>query len=183
LRSQAKRMSDQARGQVRLETRHRSPPQGGSFVSEVDHVAEKTYRAIGRFIFEFSQAEYTIRHYLAEEIELAEEHFVAVVESYNVALLCKVAQEVFGKSRADANGAEIKDLINKFLKLNDNRNRVAHGLWVPFKDGGTVHHVPHSLKSRTTAANQAAACEKLADEACNLRAELERAFWWCPPWR
>jgi hypothetical protein len=60
--------------------------------------AEKTYRAIGRFIFEFSQAEYTIRHYLAEEIGLAEEHFVAVVESYDVSVLCTVAKEVFGKS-------------------------------------------------------------------------------------
>jgi hypothetical protein len=153
-------------------------------MSEDYHAAaEKTYRAIGRFIFEFSQAEYTIRHYLAEEIGLAEEHFVAVVESYPVALLCTVAKEVFGKSRADANGAEIKDLIGEFLDLNDNRNRVAHGLWVAFKDGGTVHHVPRSLKSRTTAANQAAACEKFADEACKLRAEMERAFHWLPPWR
>jgi hypothetical protein len=153
-------------------------------MSEDYHAAaEKTYRAIGRFIFEFSQAEYTIRHYLAEEIGLAEEHFVAVVESYPVALLCTVAKEVFGKSRADANGAEIKDLIGEFLDLNDNRNRVAHGLWVAFKDGGTVHHVPRSLKSRTMAANQAAACEKFADEACKLRAEMERAFHWLPPWR
>jgi len=152
-------------------------------MSEVDHVAaEKTYRAIGRFIFEFSQAEYTIRHYLAQEIELAEEHFVAVIESYDVALLCTVANEVFGKSRANTNAAAIKELINNFRELNNNRNRVAHGLWVPFKDGGIVHHVPRNLKSRSTAANQAAALEKLADEACNLRAELERAFSYTPPW-
>src|SRR5208337_48387 len=152
-------------------------------MSEVDHVAaEKTYRAIGRFIFEFSQAEYTIRHYLAQEIELAEEHFVAVIESYDVALLCTVANEVFGKSRANTNAAAIKELINNFRELNNNRNRVAHGLWVPFKDGGIVHHVARNLKSRSTAANQAAALEKLADEACNLRAELERAFSYTPPW-
>jgi len=55
------------------------------------------------------------------------------------------------------------------------RNRVAHGLWVPSKDGGTVHHVPRNLKSRMDA-NQAVALEKLADEACKLRAELEREF-------
>jgi hypothetical protein len=45
---------------------------------------EKTYPAIGRFIFEFSQVEYAIRHYLAEEIRLDEEHFSAVVESKDV---------------------------------------------------------------------------------------------------
>jgi hypothetical protein len=139
--------------------------------------AEKTYRAIGRFIFEFSQAEYTIRHYLAEEIGLAEEHFAAVVESYDVALLCTVAKEVFGKSRANTNAAAIIELINNFLELTENRNRVARGLWVPFKHGGTVHHVrrTNNLKSRM-AVNQAAALEKLADEACSLRAQLERAF-------
>ena len=151
-------------------------------MSKADHVAaEKTYRAIGRFIFQFSQAEYTIRHYLAEEISLAEEHFVAVVESYDVALLCTVAKEVFGKSRANTNAAAIMELINNFRSLTDNRNRVAHGLWVPFKDGGTVHHVPRTnLKSRM-AANQAAALEKFADEACSLCAELERAFLYTPP--
>ena len=57
--------------------------------------AEKTYRAIGRFMFEFSQVEYTIRHYLAEEIGLNEEHFAAVVESYDVGVLCTVTIEVF----------------------------------------------------------------------------------------
>jgi hypothetical protein len=91
--------------------------------------AEKTYRAVGRFIFEFSQAEYTIRHYLAQEIGLDEEHFSALVESYDVALLCTVAKEVFNKSRANTNAAGIKDLINNFRALNDNRNRVVHGLW------------------------------------------------------
>lgn len=146
-------------------------------MSDADQeAAEMTYRAIGRFIFEFSQGEYAIRHYLAQEIGLDEEHFSAVVESYDVGLLCTVAKAVFDKTRAHKNATEIKELINNFRALNDNRNRVAHGLWVPFKDGGTVHHVSRgSLKSHM-AANQAVALEKLADEACSLRAELERAF-------
>jgi hypothetical protein len=104
-------------------------------------------------------------------------HFTAVVESYDVALLCTVAKEVFGKTRTNTNAATIKDLINRFLELNTNRNRVAHGLRVPFKDGGTVHHVPRNLKPRM-AANQAAALEKLADETCRFRVELEDAFMW-----
>ncbi|MGH7784314.1 MAG: hypothetical protein ACREO5_10800, partial [Candidatus Binatia bacterium] len=128
--------------------------------------AEKTYRAIGRFMYEFSQAEYTIRHYLPEEIGLDEEHFAAVVESYDVGLLCTVAIEVFKKSRAEKNAPQIKELINKFRDLNNNRNRVAHGLWVPFIDGGTVHYVPRGNLRSSRSANQAEALEKLADEAC-----------------
>jgi hypothetical protein len=60
--------------------------------------AERTYKAIGRFIYEFSQVEYTIRYYLAERIGLHEEYFSAVIESYDVALLIAVAKQVFKKS-------------------------------------------------------------------------------------
>jgi hypothetical protein len=46
---------------------------------------------------------------------------------------------------------------------------------VPFKDGGTAHHTSPKLK-RTVHDNQAEALEKLADEACNLRWEIDQAF-------
>ena len=138
--------------------------------------AEKTYRAIGRFIFEFSQVEYTIRYYLAQEIGLHDDHFSAVVQSYDVALLCRVSREVFAKSCANSNAAAINDLIGKFLALNDERNCLAHGLWVPFKDGGTVHYVSRSKLKPNMAANRAAALEKLADAACALRSKLENEF-------
>lgn len=146
-------------------------------MSKVDQTAsEKTYRAIGRFVFEFSQLEYAIRHYLAQEIRLDEGHFSAVVESYDVAVLCNVAIEVFKKSREEKLAAQIRDLINRFRDLNQIRNRVAHGLWVPFRDGGTVHHVQRSSLQSKASANQAESLEKLADEASKLRAELEHAF-------
>ena len=68
-------------------------------MTEAHQIAsEKTYRAIGRFIFEFSQAEYTIREYLAQEVRLKDEYFSAVVESYDVAMLCTVATAVSGLS-------------------------------------------------------------------------------------
>ena len=82
-----------------------------------------------------------------------------------------------------SNGAPVRagvGLINDFRDLFQHRNRVAHGLWMPFKDGGTVHHVPSNLKPRMDA-NQAAALEKLADEACSFRDEMERAFSYVPP--
>ena len=139
--------------------------------------SEKTYRAIGRFVFEFSQVEYTIRVYLAEELGLHEDYFKAVVQSYDVALLCKVAKEVFSKSRANMNAAAINNLISKFLELNEPRNRLAHGLWVPFKDGGTVHHVSRNSFKSIDAANQAEKLEELANELSNLRGQLDQEFY------
>ena len=138
--------------------------------------AEKTYRAIGRFIFEFSQAEYTIRHYVGELIGLNDNYFSDIVESYDVGLLCAIALSVFEKSLPRYQVTKLKPLINDFRALNDNRVRVAHGLWVPFKDGGTVHHTLRRGLKSIASANQAASLEKLADEACHLRAEIERAF-------
>ena len=138
--------------------------------------SDKTYLAIGRFMSEFSQVEYTIRHYLAEEISLDESHFDAIIGSYDAALLCSVAREVFSKSRAETNSRAIAKMLNKFLDLNGNRNRVAHGLWVSSKDGGTVHYAPRSRPAYHISGNQAESLEKLADELIKLRANLEREF-------
>jgi hypothetical protein len=138
---------------------------------------EKTFRAIGRFIFEFSQVEYTIRYYLAEEIGLKEEHFTPVVESYDTAMLCNVAKEVFAKRRPGQFFARVEECIKCFQKLNNIRNRVAHGLWVPFKEGGTVHYVPRNLNVNPGGLqNQAEDLEKYADQLNALRAKLEGAF-------
>jgi hypothetical protein len=140
-----------------------------------NETAEKTYRAIGRFMFEFSQVEYTIRHHLAEEIGLKEKHFSAVVESYEVGALTTVAIEVFRKSRG-ASAEPISKLLNRFRGLNDKRKRVAHGLWVPFKDGGTIHYVPRNNLSPGQFTDQARQLEQHADELCQLRTDLEQAF-------
>lgn len=137
--------------------------------------AEQTYRAIGRFMFEFSQVEYAIRHYLGEAIGLDEKYFSAVVESYDVGLLVTVVKEVL-KTSYGQQGSQIEMLLNRFHKLNIERMRVAHGLWVPSMDGGTVHHVSRNKLSPIRSTEQAKELEKRADEACALRADLERAF-------
>jgi hypothetical protein len=62
--------------------------------------AEKTYRAIGRFVFEFSQLEYAIRHYVAEEAGVMGEYFNAIM-THDFATLCTGAIEVFRHSYSD----------------------------------------------------------------------------------
>ena len=137
---------------------------------------EKTYRAIGRFIFEFSQVEFAVRHHLFEEIELKENYFDAIISSYDVTLLCKIAEEVFGTSRAPENAKAIKKLLGKFHDFINERNRVAHGLWVPSKNGGTVHHASRQNIKSKEAANRADALERMADDLCDLRVKFEQVF-------
>src|SRR6266487_3168038 len=91
-------------------------------------IAEKTCSAIGRFIYEFSQLEYTLRHFLGEEIKLEEKYFDAVL-CHDFAQLCTVAENVFSQSRNKEFVAELHKLIKRCHSLNEDRKRVAHGLW------------------------------------------------------
>jgi hypothetical protein len=139
--------------------------------------AEKTYRSIGRFIFEFSQCEYTIRHFLGEEIKLDERFFGAVVESYDVAMLCTITKQVFSITRSPEMALRIEKLINEFFKLNQERIRVAHGLWNPSTDGGTVHHVSRNTLKTSSYREQSKLLDERATEANALRNNLENAFY------
>ena len=140
-----------------------------------DQDAEKTYRAIGRFIYEFSIVEFVIRLKLAEEIGLNKQHD-AVVEGYDVRMLCAVAKDVFSKSRAKEKADLIKRLINEFSKLNDIRNRVVHGLWQPQMEGGAVRHFYRQKITPERFYKQAGELEEKADNANSLSKRLMQAF-------
>lgn len=134
--------------------------------------AEKTYRAIGRFIFEFSQLEYAIRHYVAEEAHIEEKFFNAIM-THDFARLCTGAIEVFRESiPSEDRFKRMEALLKRAKSLGDDRNRVAHGLWVPFLEGGKVLHVPSNLK-QAVSTDQVKVLEGKADLACELRANIE----------
>jgi hypothetical protein len=96
-----------------------------------DPATERTYRAIGHFVFEFSQLEYSLKHYVGEEFRLDEKYFSAIVESYDMAMLCTIVQTVFRQSRSENTARIIDDLVNEVRELNNERVKVVHGLWVP----------------------------------------------------
>jgi hypothetical protein len=110
-------------------------------IEEQNELAEKTYRSIGQFMYEFSQTEYTIRHHLAQQLKPDDIFFAAVVQSYDVGLLCNVTKQVVKASMTVERATVIESLINQFMKLNEDRIRVAHGLWMPHHSGGVVQHV------------------------------------------
>jgi hypothetical protein len=92
---------------------------------------------------------------------------------HDFAVLCTAAEQVFAicfEKEADKL-KEFKKLINRAREISNVRNAVAHGLWVPFKDGGKVIHVPRSLKPNIST-EQAADLNKKANEANQLRAQI-----------
>jgi hypothetical protein len=140
------------------------------------HESEETYLAIGRFIYEFSQLEHTLRVFTGTEAGIEEEHFNAVM-THDFSLLCTVAQEVIGKGFTEDKRRRLADIIKEFRKLNDIRVRVAHGLWVPFQGGGTVHHLSRSTLKVKMSAGQAAELEKAADSASHFGQMFDDLMW------
>jgi hypothetical protein len=150
-------------------------------------VAEPTYKpsesdptatyAIGRFIFEFSQLEFCLRYHTGTEAGLEGKNFTAIM-TQDFALLCTAAIDVLGRSlREDDNKRVLKEIISECRKLNDVRVKVAHGLWVPFHEGGTVQHVSRSSLKISVNVEQAKQLEQYADQANHLWKTLEEIMW------
>ena len=60
--------------------------------------------------------------------------------------------------------------------MNAERVKIAHGLWVPFSDGGPLHHASRSSLQTVPAANRAAELQELATKAAKYRMAIENAL-------
>lgn len=138
--------------------------------------AEKTYRAIGYFIFQFSQTEYSIRQFLGRETKLDDKFFSAMIQTYDVGALCNVSKEVYKITRPPEVAEEMVSLMNRFYKLNGERQKVAHGTWVPYFRGGMVQHVSRSSLKPVMHEDQVAALGRWSEEASDIRTALFAKF-------
>lgn len=107
------------------------------------------FLAIGEFIFEFSQLEFTIRHVLGVALSLNDDTlFDAVTSPYDFAALCRVTKMILQASSSDAKlNAKIEATFNGCLAMNDERVRIAHGTWTI--DGGARHVSRNTLKAQS----------------------------------
>jgi hypothetical protein len=92
------------------------------------------FRKIGEFIFWFSQLEFTIKARLSSALQLPDELFDPITASYDFAMLCTVTAAVLARKFPDGK-REIDTVLNKCRALNDDRVRIAHGMWTQSKDG------------------------------------------------
>jgi hypothetical protein len=146
-------------------------------LTKKQEAAEKTYRAIGRFMFEFSQLEYEIRYRLSEVLDVALWYFnEAMVHDFSA--LCNAAKSAFdfeySKATERPKFKELEKLLNRALDFSRLRNAVAHGLWVPFEKGGSLIYVQRGKFKGTVKTGQAEALEKKADEALAIRVAIAK---------
>ena len=101
----------------------------------------KVFSSIGAFTFQFSQLEFTIRSLLGRMLKLTELQFDAVTAPYDFAILCTVTKIILTQNFQPREN-EIKIIFNKCRELNDNRVRIAHGLWSDDGRKISTRHVP-----------------------------------------
>lgn len=115
---------------------HRDPAAARELAAEF----ASGWQAIGRFLSEFSQLDFTIRFVLARRLGIPDEYFDIVTAPYDFAILCNVTRELICKQLPHRKKV-IEKLFNDCLKLNDERVRVAHGMWTLGREGLVARHV------------------------------------------
>jgi len=103
------------------------------------------YQAIGKFVYQFSQLEFSIRHLLGDLLELHAAQFYIVTATYDFATLCRVTSAFIQTlmEPTEVKAKEVEETFKKCLRVNDARVRLVHGTW----DSGGAHHISRqSLK-------------------------------------
>lgn len=133
---------------------------------------DRFFSAIGRFIFEFSQLEYTLKHHVAEQVNINDEHFTAVM-THDFAVLCTIAESVLVRpGMAEDQTIRLKELIKKCHSLNGDRVRIVHGLWFVGGEEGRLFRAPRGRVETKVYYEKADEVANLADLANSLRNEL-----------
>lgn len=108
--------------------------------------SEEFFRAIGEFIYKFSQLEYLIKSALASYLKLRGDQFDVVVGPYDFAVLCTVAEKTIKLDFDEEYHPALKAFFNRCRKLNQEaRVVVAHGSW---STGGARHVSRQSLEAK-----------------------------------
>jgi hypothetical protein len=137
---------------------------------------DKFFSAIGRFIYEFSNLEFDLKHRIADAIGLKDQYFDPIM-THDFALLCTIAQTVLIPSATNDQATKLKALISKCRSMNDDRIRIAHGFWlIGTKGSGQLHHVSRQKLEPTFHFSDPEGLAAKADLAASLRHELWLIF-------
>jgi hypothetical protein len=125
-------------------------PQGPVEVKSVEEAfeimqSEEFFRAIGEFIFKFSQLEHQLKSTLASYLKLRDDQFDVIVGPYDFAMLCTVAEKTIKLDFDEEYHPALKSFFNRCRTLNDLRVVVAHGSW---STRGARHASRRSLEAK-----------------------------------
>jgi hypothetical protein len=152
--------------QSKAKKKHKKPTRRDLRI-EFARVTSAGLNAVGRFTFEFSQLEFSIRVALLACLKLPQEYFDIVTAPYDFAMLCKVTREAM-TLKAPERKDELEEWCKECLKLNEDRVRMAHGTWTLGSSGPSVRHVSRNTLKAHHYFGTPAEIHRLADEAQRL---------------
>jgi hypothetical protein len=145
-------------------------------VRESALVRAKVFEAIGHFIFQFSQLEFTIRFALAAYLKLPDEYFDAITGPYDFRMLVAVASKI-GQLRHPERKDQIKKTYDDCFTLMEVRNHVAHGMW---QDGITEWSVRHWNRNKLEATQIPYTSDELNTHAARAQRLLKQVMGFKP---
>lgn len=141
---------------------------------------EPIYREIGRFVFQFSQLEYTLRYHVAEMARIDDEFFDIVTSPLDFAKLCSMLLALSAKEKGGKADPALKDLISECHDVNAIRIRVVHGLWVVGSGHDRAIHTSRNSMKSEVYFDRPGDLDAQADRCAKLRSEIENAIYAIP---
>jgi hypothetical protein len=141
--------------------------------------------AIGRFMFEFSQLEFYIRHAFKCALRLEDERFDVIGASYDFAAMCRTAGVFFCRfvEHAQHDQKEIESLVKDCLSINDRRVQIAHGTWFVDDIGLGVQHVRRGSFTPKVHYKEIGDLDHITQKIKDLQSRVSRLLIWPFQWQ
>jgi hypothetical protein len=130
------------------------------------------YRQIGRFVFEYSQLEFSLRRVLRRKMGVKLEYDHLMVAGFDFAKVCFAIKELSALEEGGTPDPSLAKVISGCLKINELRVAVVHGRWSSSLGGDGVVHVPRSSMKRTMMLDKEGDLDRYANAIEKLQEDL-----------
>jgi hypothetical protein len=141
---------------------------------------DRVYREIERFIFEFSQIEYTLRYHVADMARVDDQYFDIVTSAFDFAKLCSALLALSAKEKGGKPDPVLKDLVAACHEVNAVRLRVVHGLWVVGSGNDRAIHTSRNSMKSEVYFDKPGDLDDQSNRCNKLRSDIEKAIYALP---
>ena len=129
------------------------------------------YAELGEFMVEFSQLEFSIRVAIGGYLKIPSDLINPILSEYQFVPLCRVWKLLENKFNPEK--IEVtKKICGELLALNEQRVRIAHGLWTPGVEILEALHVAKNSGRVGTYFSESGELKSLANECQRLMQEI-----------
>lgn len=143
----------------------------GDKVSEHSQMMHSGYAELGEFMVEFSQLEFSIRAVIGGYLKIPSDLVNPILSEYQFVSLCRVWKLLKNKFHPDTIEGT-KKALSELLTLNEQRVRIAHGLWTPGVETLEASHIAKSSGRANTYYSEPGELKSLTRECQRLMQEV-----------